>query len=37
MRQINAAQPLTVAAHQALRESISTGALPPGAQLIQSD
>lgn len=37
MRQINPAQPLTTAAYQALRESISTGALPPGARLIQSE
>ena len=37
MRQINPAQPLTTAAYQALRESISTGALPAGARLIQSE
>jgi len=37
MRQINPAQPLTVAAYEALRESISTGALAPGERLIQSE
>ena len=37
MRPIHAAPPLTTAAYQALRESISTGALPPGARLIQSE
>jgi len=37
MRQINPAQSLTAAAYESLRESISTGAPPPGARLIQSE
>lgn len=37
MRQISTAQPLTVAAYEALRESICTGALAPGERLIQTE
>lgn len=37
MRQINAAQSLTAAAYESLRESICTGDLPPGKRLIQSE
>lgn len=37
MRNLNAAQPLTTAAYEALRESICTGALAPGERLIQSE
>lgn len=37
MRLLNPAQPLTAAAYESLRESICTGALPPGERLIQSE
>jgi DNA-binding GntR family transcriptional regulator len=37
MRQLSAAQPLTTAAYESLRESICTGNLAPGERLIQSE
>jgi DNA-binding GntR family transcriptional regulator len=37
MHPLNPAQPLTVATYESLRESICTGALPPGEQLIQRE
>jgi DNA-binding GntR family transcriptional regulator len=37
MRLLSPAQPLTAAAYESLRESICTGALPPGTRLIQSE
>ena len=37
MRLLSPAQPLTAAAYESLRESICTGALMPGARLIQSE
>ncbi|MGI4954122.1 MAG: GntR family transcriptional regulator [Janthinobacterium lividum] len=37
MRQLNPAQPLTMAAYESLRESICTGALASGERLIQSE